>query len=83
MLAQELAEWNRRYEERFTHIFIICASGKGAAEMLSEVKSRYAELAAFNPYVSSNILVRNGIFCAICEKSSWFCGYDNARAPVQ
>lgn len=35
-----LAEWNKRYEDRFGHIFLICASGKSAAEMLEAVKSR-------------------------------------------
>ena len=37
---QDLAEWNRRYEARFGHIFIICASGKSAEEMLAAVKRR-------------------------------------------
>ncbi|HEV8609720.1 MAG TPA: 2-oxo-4-hydroxy-4-carboxy-5-ureidoimidazoline decarboxylase [Thermoanaerobaculia bacterium] len=35
-----LAEANREYEERFGHIFIVCASGKSAAEMLALVQSR-------------------------------------------
>jgi OHCU decarboxylase len=35
-----LAEANREYEERFGHIFIVCASGKSAAEMLAEALSR-------------------------------------------
>jgi 2-oxo-4-hydroxy-4-carboxy-5-ureidoimidazoline decarboxylase len=30
-----LADGNRRYEERFGYIFIVCASGLGADEMLS------------------------------------------------
>lgn len=37
---QELAEWNARYEARFGHIFIVCASGKSAEEMLAIIKSR-------------------------------------------
>jgi OHCU decarboxylase len=35
-----LAEANREYEERFGHIFIVCASGKSAAEMLALAQSR-------------------------------------------
>ena len=31
----QLADANRRYEERFGHIFIVCATGKTAAEMLA------------------------------------------------
>jgi hypothetical protein len=37
---QELAAWNSRYEAKFGHIFIICASGKSAKEMLDAVKGR-------------------------------------------
>jgi OHCU decarboxylase len=29
-----LAEGNRAYEERFDHVFLVCATGKSAAEML-------------------------------------------------
>ncbi|HEX2569096.1 MAG TPA: 2-oxo-4-hydroxy-4-carboxy-5-ureidoimidazoline decarboxylase [Polyangia bacterium] len=32
-VLRSLAEGNRRYEERFGHIFIVCATGKSAAEM--------------------------------------------------
>ena len=35
-----IAEANRRYEERFGHIFIVCASGKSAAEMLALARAR-------------------------------------------
>lgn len=38
--VQELADWNARYEAKFVHIFIICASGKSAKEMLDAVKGR-------------------------------------------
>jgi 2-oxo-4-hydroxy-4-carboxy-5-ureidoimidazoline decarboxylase len=34
-LLEELAEANTRYEERFGYIFIVCATGKTAEEMLS------------------------------------------------
>jgi OHCU decarboxylase len=35
-----LADANREYEERFGHIFIVCASRKSAAEMLAEARAR-------------------------------------------
>lgn len=37
---QALAEGNRAYEERFGFIFIVCASGLSAAEMLSRLQTR-------------------------------------------
>ena len=39
-LLTKLAEANRAYYERFGFIFIICASGKGAEEMLEALRSR-------------------------------------------
>ena len=36
----ELAEANRAYEEKFGYIFIVCATGKTAAEMLALLRSR-------------------------------------------
>lgn len=35
-----LAEGNRTYEERFGYIFIVCASGKSADEMLALLRDR-------------------------------------------
>lgn len=35
-----LAEGNRLYEEKFGYIFIVCATGKSAAEMLALLKER-------------------------------------------
>jgi 2-oxo-4-hydroxy-4-carboxy-5-ureidoimidazoline decarboxylase len=35
-----LADGNRRYEERFDHVFLICATGLGAAEMLAALETR-------------------------------------------
>ncbi len=35
-----LADANRRYEERFGHIFIVCATGKTADEMLAMLGAR-------------------------------------------
>jgi OHCU decarboxylase len=37
-----LADANRDYEERFGHIFIVCASGRNAAEMLALAEKRLA-----------------------------------------
>ena len=37
---KELAESNRLYEEKFGYIFIVCASGKSAAEMLGILQAR-------------------------------------------
>jgi len=39
-LLAELAAQNRAYRERFGFIFIICASGKSASDMLSALNSR-------------------------------------------
>lgn len=50
-VLDELAALNAEYEARFGHIFIICATGRTAEEMLAELKrrienSRPAELVA-------------------------------------
>ena len=37
---EALAEGNRAYEERFGYIFIVCASGKSAAQMLALLRER-------------------------------------------
>jgi 2-oxo-4-hydroxy-4-carboxy-5-ureidoimidazoline decarboxylase len=39
-VLQALAAGNREYEERFGHIFIVCATGKSAAEMLGLLEDR-------------------------------------------
>jgi OHCU decarboxylase len=36
----ELIEANREYENRFDHIFIVCATGKSADEMLGLLRAR-------------------------------------------
>ncbi len=36
----ELARLNREYEEKFGYIYIVCASGKSAGEMLEILKTR-------------------------------------------
>jgi 2-oxo-4-hydroxy-4-carboxy-5-ureidoimidazoline decarboxylase len=35
-----LADGNREYEQRFGHIFIVCATGKSAQEMLTLLRAR-------------------------------------------
>jgi OHCU decarboxylase len=40
-VLEELAATNRAYYERFGFIFIICASGKGAGEMLEALRKRF------------------------------------------
>ena len=39
-LLEALAAGNRRYEEKFGYIFIVCASGKSADEMLAILTAR-------------------------------------------
>ena len=36
----QLSDGNRRYEQKFGYIFIVCATGKSAAEMLSMLEFR-------------------------------------------
>lgn len=40
-VLSELAEANQRYESRFGHIFIVCATGKSALEMLTLLQERF------------------------------------------
>jgi 2-oxo-4-hydroxy-4-carboxy-5-ureidoimidazoline decarboxylase len=39
-LLRALADGNRRYEARFGHVFLVCASGKSAAEILALLEAR-------------------------------------------
>lgn len=39
-VQDELADVNRAYEERFGHIYIVCATGRTAGEMLTVAKER-------------------------------------------
>jgi 2-oxo-4-hydroxy-4-carboxy-5-ureidoimidazoline decarboxylase len=41
-IQQQLAAANREYEARFGRIFIVCATGKSAAEMLAILRARMA-----------------------------------------
>jgi 2-oxo-4-hydroxy-4-carboxy-5-ureidoimidazoline decarboxylase len=45
-VLQKLSEGNRLYEEKFGYIFIVCATGKSAEEMLSILESRLPNDAA-------------------------------------
>jgi 2-oxo-4-hydroxy-4-carboxy-5-ureidoimidazoline decarboxylase len=35
-----LAEGNREYEERFGHVYLVCASGRSAEDLLATLRSR-------------------------------------------
>lgn len=39
-VLKKLAEYNQTYEDKFGYIFIVCATGKSAAEMLSILEDR-------------------------------------------
>ena len=41
-IARELADGNRAYEQRFGHVFLVCASGRSAAELLATLRARLA-----------------------------------------
>ncbi|MEO8193684.1 MAG: 2-oxo-4-hydroxy-4-carboxy-5-ureidoimidazoline decarboxylase [Gemmatimonadales bacterium] len=41
-MGTELAEANRAYEERFGHIYIVCANGRSGEEMLAMARERLA-----------------------------------------
>jgi len=41
-VLEQLLRANRDYEARFGHIFIVCATGKGATEMLALLRGRLA-----------------------------------------
>jgi 2-oxo-4-hydroxy-4-carboxy-5-ureidoimidazoline decarboxylase len=42
----QLAEFNRAYEEKFGHIYIVCATGKTAVEMLALLCARLSNTPA-------------------------------------
>ena len=37
---QAMADANRRYEERFGHVYLVAASGRGAEELLADLRRR-------------------------------------------
>jgi OHCU decarboxylase len=40
-IRDDLAQLNREYQEKFGHIFIVCASGKTSEEMLASLRERF------------------------------------------
>ncbi|RVX13505.1 hypothetical protein CK203_021036 [Vitis vinifera] len=38
LVLQELSDWNARYWKKFGFVFLICASGRTASEILAELK---------------------------------------------
>lgn len=74
--TQELADWNARYEAKFGHIFIVCASGKSAEEMLAIIQRRWAVLSLH--------LCGCNMYQALCPW--WACHHHalgTAAAPVR
>jgi 2-oxo-4-hydroxy-4-carboxy-5-ureidoimidazoline decarboxylase len=41
-VRRELAEANREYERRFGHVYLVCASGRSAEELLAVCRARLA-----------------------------------------
>jgi len=39
-IKEELAKWNVEYERRFGFVFLVCATGKQAGEMLAQMERR-------------------------------------------
>jgi 2-oxo-4-hydroxy-4-carboxy-5-ureidoimidazoline decarboxylase len=39
-VLDQLADHNKQYEEKFGFIFIVCATGRSAEEMLNDLKTR-------------------------------------------
>ncbi len=39
-VARELADGNRAYEQRFGHVFLVCASGLSAGQLLASLRAR-------------------------------------------
>ena len=50
----ELAEGNQAYEARFGYIFIVCASGKSAAEILARLQARLGNDAITELAIAAN-----------------------------
>jgi 2-oxo-4-hydroxy-4-carboxy-5-ureidoimidazoline decarboxylase len=51
---RRLAEGNRAYEERFGYIFIVCATGKSASEMLALLEARLGNAPEFELAVAAS-----------------------------
>ena len=57
---------NGRYEAKFGHVFIICASGKSAQDMLATLKSRQA---TGLPAIQR---MSHGMCCALTGAWGWY-----------
>ena len=53
-IQERLAEANRKYEDRFGRIYIVCATGRSAEEMLSDVTARMQNDDASELRISAN-----------------------------
>ena len=51
--AAALADGNAAYEQRFGHVFLICATGRGPAEILAELNRRMANEPAIEREVAA------------------------------
>ncbi len=52
-ILQSLVEHNRLYKERFGYIFLVCATGKTADEMLTLLKARMCNEAGYELTVAA------------------------------
>ncbi|KAF5842048.1 hypothetical protein DUNSADRAFT_9616 [Dunaliella salina] len=43
-VQEELARWNQQYFDKFGHVFLICAKGRPAQDILASLQSRYHRL---------------------------------------
>eukprot|EP00983_Pelagomonas_calceolata_P124755 1161139-Pelagomonas_calceolata.AAC.4 len=43
-LQEELARWNQQYYDKFGHVFLICAKGRPAQDILASLQARYHRL---------------------------------------
>jgi hypothetical protein len=69
LVPQELAELNRQYEAKFGFVFLVCASGKSSAEILSILK------ACFHLILSKCFLVLFLSFLKLvstCMRERWY-----------
>ena len=52
-VVQALREANAAYEDRFGHVFLVCATGRGPAELLAELRRRMAHDPATELHVAA------------------------------
>lgn len=53
-----LADGNRRYEERFGRVYLVCASGRSAGELLDDLRSRLDNDPAIELQIAADEQVR-------------------------